>query len=44
VGVNTLDDLHAVVMEGAVKRIRQQVMTVCTILFGLILIIWSPVT
>lgn len=42
--MNTMDDLHAAVMEGAVKRIRPQVMTVCAILFGLIPIMWSPVT
>ncbi|MGH7952583.1 MAG: efflux RND transporter permease subunit [Limisphaerales bacterium] len=42
--MNTMEDLHAAVMEGAVKRIRPQVMTVCAILFGLIPIMWSPVT
>ncbi|MGH8024372.1 MAG: efflux RND transporter permease subunit, partial [Limisphaerales bacterium] len=42
--MNTLDDLRASVMEGAVKRIRPQVMTVCAILFGLAPIMASPVT
>ena len=42
--MNTMDDLYAAVMEGAVKRIRPQVMTVSAILFGLIPIMWSPVT
>jgi Cu(I)/Ag(I) efflux system membrane protein CusA/SilA len=42
--MNTMADLHAAVIEGAVKRIRPQVMTVCAILFGLVPIMWSPVT
>jgi Cu(I)/Ag(I) efflux system membrane protein CusA/SilA len=42
--MNSIADLHAAVIEGAVKRIRPQVMTVCAILFGLIPIMWSPVT
>lgn len=42
--MNTMEDLHAAVMEGAVKRIRPQVMTVCAILFGLVPIMWSPAT
>ena len=42
--MNTMDDLYAAVIEGAVKRIRPQVMTVCAILFGLVPIMWSPVT
>jgi Cu(I)/Ag(I) efflux system membrane protein CusA/SilA len=42
--MNTMDDLRAAVMEGAVKRIRPQVMTVCAILFGLVPIMWSPAT
>ena len=40
----TLADLHAAVKEGAVQRIRPKVMTVCAILFGLLPIMWSPVT
>jgi Cu(I)/Ag(I) efflux system membrane protein CusA/SilA len=42
--MNTMADLHAAVIEGSVKRIRPQVMTVCAILFGLVPIMWSPVT
>ena len=42
--MNTMEDLHAAVIEGAVKRIRPQVMTVCAILFGLVPIMWSPAT
>jgi Cu(I)/Ag(I) efflux system membrane protein CusA/SilA len=42
--MNTMADLYAAVIEGAVKRIRPQVMTVCAILFGLVPIMWSPVT
>jgi copper/silver efflux system protein len=37
-------DLHDAVVEGAVQRIRPKVMTVCAILFGLLPILWSPVT
>ena len=40
----TLDDLYAAVKEGAVERIRPKIMTVCAILFGLLPILWSPVT
>jgi len=32
------------VIEGAVQRIRPKIMTVCAILFGLLPIMWSPVT
>jgi Cu(I)/Ag(I) efflux system membrane protein CusA/SilA len=42
--MNTLADLHAAVKEGAVQRIRPKIMTVCAILFGLLPILWSPVT
>ena len=42
--MNTLDDLHAAVREGAVERIRPKIMTVCAILFGLLPILWSPST
>jgi Cu(I)/Ag(I) efflux system membrane protein CusA/SilA len=42
--MNSLDDLYAAVKEGAVQRIRPKVMTVCAILFGLLPIMWSPVT
>jgi hypothetical protein len=36
--------LHEAVKEGAVHRIRPKIMTVCAILFGLMPIMWSPVT
>ena len=42
--MNTISDLYAAVKEGAVQRIRPKVMTVCAILFGLLPILWSPVT
>ena len=42
--MKTMSDLHAAVREGAVQRIRPKVMTVCAILFGLLPIMWSPVT
>jgi Cu(I)/Ag(I) efflux system membrane protein CusA/SilA len=42
--MNTLEDLHAAVKEGAVERIRPKIMTVCAILFGLLPILWSPST
>jgi len=42
--MNSMEDLYAAVKEGAVQRIRPKVMTVCAILFGLLPIMWSPVT
>jgi len=42
--MNSLDDLYDAVREGAVQRIRPKIMTVCAILFGLLPIMWSPVT
>jgi Cu(I)/Ag(I) efflux system membrane protein CusA/SilA len=42
--MNSLRDLYAAVKEGAVQRIRPKIMTVCAILFGLLPIMWSPVT
>jgi len=42
--MNSRADLHAAVKEGAVQRIRPKIMTVCAILFGLLPIMWSPVT
>jgi Cu(I)/Ag(I) efflux system membrane protein CusA/SilA len=42
--MNSLKDLHAAVVEGAVQRIRPKAMTICAILFGLLPIMWSPVT
>jgi Cu(I)/Ag(I) efflux system membrane protein CusA/SilA len=40
----TPTDLRAAIIEGAVQRIRPKIMTVCAILFGLLPIMWSPVT
>jgi AcrB/AcrD/AcrF family/YtkA-like len=42
--LNTPDDLHDAIIEGAVQRIRPKIMTVCAILFGLLPIMWSPST
>ncbi len=42
--MNTMADLQAAVKEGAVQRIRPKIMTVSAILFGLVPILWSPVT
>jgi len=42
--MNSIDDLFSAVKEGAVQRIRPKIMTVCAILFGLLPIMWSPVT
>jgi Cu(I)/Ag(I) efflux system membrane protein CusA/SilA len=42
--LNTPADLHDAIIEGAVQRIRPKIMTVCAILFGLLPIMWSPVT
>jgi Cu(I)/Ag(I) efflux system membrane protein CusA/SilA len=42
--MNTMPDLIAAVKEGAVQRIRPKIMTVSAIFFGLLPILWSPVT
>ena len=42
--MNSLGDLRAAVIEGAVNRVRPKVMTICAILFGLLPIMWSPTT
>ena len=42
--LNSMSDLYAAVIEGAVQRIRPKIMTICAILFGLLPIMWSPVT
>jgi Cu(I)/Ag(I) efflux system membrane protein CusA/SilA len=42
--MNTISDLNAAIKEGAVQRIRPKIMTVSAILFGLVPILWSPVT
>jgi Cu(I)/Ag(I) efflux system membrane protein CusA/SilA len=38
--MNSMDDLQAAVIEGAVQRIRPKIMTICAILFGLLPIMW----
>ncbi|WP_295800583.1 efflux RND transporter permease subunit [Mucilaginibacter sp.] len=40
----TRADLHEYVMNGAVKRLRPKLMTVCVALFGLVPILWSTGT
>jgi copper/silver efflux system protein len=42
--LNSSDDLHDAIIEGAVQRIRPKIMTVCAIFFGLLPIMWSPTT
>jgi copper/silver efflux system protein len=42
--MRTMGDLHDAVVEGAVQRLRPKIMTVCAIFFGLLPIMWSPVT
>jgi hypothetical protein len=42
--MTSMRDLHDAVLEGAVGRVRPKIMTVCAILFGLLPIMWSPVT
>jgi Cu(I)/Ag(I) efflux system membrane protein CusA/SilA len=42
--MNNMRGLHDAVVEGAVGRVRPKIMTVCAILFGLLPIMWSPVT
>ncbi|HLX68924.1 MAG TPA: CusA/CzcA family heavy metal efflux RND transporter [Verrucomicrobiae bacterium] len=42
--MNSMTDLRAAVVEGAVNRVRPKVMTICAILFGLLPIMWSPTT
>ncbi|MGH8101768.1 MAG: efflux RND transporter permease subunit, partial [Chthoniobacterales bacterium] len=42
--MNSVSDLGAAIHEGAVQRLRPKIMTACAILFGLLPIMWSPVT
>jgi len=42
--MTSMRDLHDAVIAGAVGRVRPKVMTVCAIFFGLLPIMWSPVT
>jgi Cu(I)/Ag(I) efflux system membrane protein CusA/SilA len=40
----TRDDLHVYVINGAVKRLRPKLMTVCVALFGLVPVLWATGT
>jgi Cu(I)/Ag(I) efflux system membrane protein CusA/SilA len=40
----TREDLHLYVMNGAVKRLRPKLMTVCVALFGLVPVLWATGT
>src|SRR5205809_1917190 len=42
--MKSMSDLRAAIHEGVVQRLRPKVMTACAILFGLLPIMWSPVT
>src|SRR5438477_12921836 len=42
--ITSMRDLNDAVIEGAVGRVRPKIMTVCAIVFGLLPIMWSPVT
>jgi Cu(I)/Ag(I) efflux system membrane protein CusA/SilA len=42
--MTSMRDLDDAVIEGALGRVRPKIMTVCAILFGLLPIMWSPVT
>jgi Cu(I)/Ag(I) efflux system membrane protein CusA/SilA len=42
--MNSLEDLEGAVMEGAVQRIRPKMMTVMSIMMGLLPIMWSSGT
>src|SRR5205807_4412773 len=40
----TLDGLHSAIMEGALLRLRPKVMTVATVIAGLLPLLWSTRT
>jgi Cu(I)/Ag(I) efflux system membrane protein CusA/SilA len=42
--MKSIADLRVAIHEGAVQRLRPKVMTACAILFGLLPIMWSPIT
>ena len=42
--MKSISDLRLGIHEGAVQRLRPKVMTACAILFGLLPIMWSPIT
>jgi Cu(I)/Ag(I) efflux system membrane protein CusA/SilA len=42
--MKSIAHLRAAIHEGAVQRLRPKIMTACAILFGLLPIMWSPIT
>jgi copper/silver efflux system protein len=42
--MKSISDLRAAIHEGAVQRLRPKIMTASAILFGLLPIMWSPIT
>jgi len=42
--MKSIADLRVAIHEGAVQRLRPKIMTACAILFGLLPIMWSPIT
>jgi Cu(I)/Ag(I) efflux system membrane protein CusA/SilA len=42
--MKSVADLQAAIHEGAVQRLRPKIMTACAIFFGLLPIMWSPIT
>ena len=42
--MKSIVDLRAAIHEGAAQRLRPKIMTACAILFGLLPIMWSPIT
>ena len=42
--MKSMADLRAAIHEGAVQRLRPKIMTACAIIFGLLPIVWSPIT
>ena len=42
--MKSIADLRAAIHEGAVQRLRPKIMKACAILFGLLPIMWSPIT
>jgi Cu(I)/Ag(I) efflux system membrane protein CusA/SilA len=42
--MKSIVDLRTAIHEGAVQRLRPKIMTACAILFGLLPIMWSPIT
>src|SRR5207249_6497107 len=42
--MKSIVDLRAAIHQGAVQRLRPKIMTACAILFGLLPIMWSPIT